>query len=970
MSSRFATGAGALGAQLARHAHHPASLALAVVLMLALWCADSARAGTYPVYACSFGGGNASWQAVQGPNGYVAADTSCNGGDLWVRNSVAVNQPASIFTEGYAVFNAPAGTVLTGIHADYQGVNENGISGLGGWAAGIYDNHGWFWCVPGQSCNTFNTRMHIDLGGRSGSYFRLSVQCGAGSCTRDSVHGKISLSNVQVDVFDSSLPGLSAGRGALWTRNGWMTGVQDVGFNADDNVGIKVIAANIDGRGDAEFSRSSGSSCNYFYPVPCPNRQWDTTFNLGGLSDGAHSVHLNALDTADNWGNEAVRTIYVDNNAPAMGAVALQADSAWKTTDTFTVATPASDVAGGSGVQSLTYDLCHLDNTACVTRTVSGGPATTDIQVPGPGEWKARFRANDALRSSAWSDWTAPMRFDNVPPGQAVPDKRNGWISKDEEYYVRKPVGQPPASGIAGYAITTDGSEPGAVATSDALHDGASEPARVDLAQLTNGVHVVRARAITGSGVPSQLVGEEIVRIDRVAPSLTITGAPSGTQPVSRNVALALIGTDQPGLSGMDPAPTADPDDTHGGYLDFELDGGATQRVRGDNAQLTLTSDGTHVLTARAYDVAGNRTDTQTVRVAIDKTPPIGGLEPGDPANPRLISFFISDACVRSAQIQIHPANQVWRDLDTTLQGDHATATVPDDLWDVRGIYDVRAIVTDCAGNVSVLDRMWAGPAAGGQAAIALKPRIKTVLAAAFTPRALAKKCVTTRRAVIVRVRKGHRLVRRAVIKTRKVCPRPPVQVGSSAKTVLGTLLTDNGTPVSGQAIDVEVRVATSTAPWTRVGTTRTDVRGNVSFPMRNGPSREVRLVFQKTEELAEAVSTILRTQVTADSTILASRTRLRNGQSVTLRGTLLGGYVPSGGRELELQGYNPAKHRWQPVVTSGLRFDSVGRWRASYRFTATRGTVTYRFRLRIVARPDHPFATGYSKAVAITVHG
>src|SRR5438034_9796543 len=116
MPGRIATGASALASQLVRHAHHPMGVVLALAMVLALWLAESARAGTYPVYACAFGGGNASWQAVQGPNGYIAADSSCGSGDLWVRNSLAANQPASLYQEGYDVFNAPAGAVLTGIH--------------------------------------------------------------------------------------------------------------------------------------------------------------------------------------------------------------------------------------------------------------------------------------------------------------------------------------------------------------------------------------------------------------------------------------------------------------------------------------------------------------------------------------------------------------------------------------------------------------------------------------------------------------------------------------------------------------------------------------------------------------------------------------------------------------------------------------------------------------------------------------
>ncbi len=108
------------------------------------------------------------------------------------------------------------------------------------------------------------------------------------------------------------------------------------------------------------------------------------------------------------------------------------------------------------------------------------------------------------------------------------------------------------------------------------------------------------------------------------------------------------------------------------------------------------------------------------------------------------------------------------------------------------------------------------------------------------------------------------------------------------------------------------------------------------------------------------ATSRTLRVAVPAEATIHVSRTALRNGETVRFSGRLLGGHVPRAGRELELQGFNPLKGRWQPVRTEGLRSDRHGRWHAAYRFTATVGvTVTYRFRLRVPPRSDHPFAEG-----------
>ena len=119
------------------------------------------------------------------------------------------------------------------------------------------------------------------------------------------------------------------------------------------------------------------------------------------------------------------------------------------------------------------------------------------------------------------------------------------------------------------------------------------------------------------------------------------------------------------------------------------------------------------------------------------------------------------------------------------------------------------------------------------------------------------------------------------------------------------------------------------------------------------------------------AASRTLAVAVPARATLRASRRTLRNGQAVRFTGRLLGGHVPRRGRELELQGFNPLKGRWQPVRTQGLRTTGRGRYGTTYRFTATIGaTVTYRFRVRVAPRPDHPFAEGFSRAVSVTVRG
>ncbi len=136
---------------------------------------------------------------------------------------------------------------------------------------------------------------------------------------------------------------------------------------------------------------------------------------------------------------------------------------------------------------------------------------------------------------------------------------------------------------------------------------------------------------------------------------------------------------------------------------------------------------------------------------------------------------------------------------------------------------------------------------------------------------------------------------------------------------------------------------------------------------MRKFTSLRIRLVKPREETYEAAESNTLVTQVAAVSTIHATPRRLHNGQIVVFRGRLMGGSVPKTGLTLSLYGFSPTKREWLPVRTT-VHTDALGHWVARYRFTATRTSVTYRFRMRIPARPDYPFATGWSRRIAVGV--
>jgi hypothetical protein len=82
--------------------------------------------------------------------------------------------------------------------------------------------------------------------------------------------------------------------------------------------------------------------------------------------------------------------------------------------------------------------------------------------------------------------------------------------------------------------------------------------------------------------------------------------------------------------------------------------------------------------------------------------------------------------------------------------------------------------------------------------------------------------------------------------------------------------------------------------------------------------------------------------------------------------GALRGGYVPEGGKLVDLLAYY--RGQWRTFATT--RTVAAGRWSYRYRFGATRGLVRYRFRARLRREAAYPFELGYSPVVRVTVRG
>jgi hypothetical protein len=105
---------------------------------------------------------------------------------------------------------------------------------------------------------------------------------------------------------------------------------------------------------------------------------------------------------------------------------------------------------------------------------------------------------------------------------------------------------------------------------------------------------------------------------------------------------------------------------------------------------------------------------------------------------------------------------------------------------------------------------------------------------------------------------------------------------------------------------------------------------------------------------------------VRAASSIRVSRSRVRNGQGVLFSGRVASRPLPPSGKLIEMQAH--FRGRWRTFST--LRSDRAGRWRFRYRFGATLGRVTYRFRAGLPSEGGYPFISGRTRVARVLVIG
>jgi hypothetical protein len=465
----------------------------------------------------------------------------------------------------------------------------------------------------------------------------------------------------------------------------------------------------------------------------------------------------------------------------------------------------------------------------------------------------------------------------------------------------------------------------------------------VDTGTLPDGEHTVRLEAIDAAGNLAAI--DRQIKVDNSAPAkasgLTLEG-PEGWR--SEND-FAVRWANPPGQAA--PISKANYQLCPVGSAPCTTGAVAAAAIEGLTG-LTVPGPGEYDLRVSLEDAAGNHDPQRAsdpVRLRFDDEPPSVVFEAPDRAHPTRVTAALADrgSGVAEAAIEIRGAGRRhWQELDASLHGGVLVGDV-DDVSLPDGAYDVRARARDRAGNERTGDRRRDG--AKMQLELPLRLRSGIVLSSRGRPRCHR--------------RRGRKRKCRA-----PAAAGAGIVVRSARAHIDGLLRSADGEPIAQARISVFEQLRTG-GGWRTLAELRSDRDGRFSVAIPRAPSRSIRFAYGGTP-LVKPASGEVRMLVPAASTMSADRRSVRNGDAVAFTGRLAGGYVPDGGKLIDLQAYY--RGRWRTFATA--RTDARGRWSYRYRFGATRGTVRYRFRARIRREAAYPYELGYSRRVIVTVRG
>ncbi|UTI66133.1 Ig-like domain repeat protein [Paraconexibacter antarcticus] len=297
-------------------------------------------------------------------------------------------------------------------------------------------------------------------------------------------------------MTDGAAPSFANGRGALMTSDGWLSGTQSVGFDANDGSGVQEATVLLDGKTVAQHS----ARCDFTQRSPCPQATVNETFPTAGLgADGDHVVVLRATDAAGNAATVS-RTVHIDNTPPdAPSALTVDGGDGWRQTNSFDVHWTAPAPQAAAPIAAASWQLCPTGaTTGCVKGTQAGADITslTGLRVPAPGAWTLSVWLVDAAGNQDQRLAAPPvtLRFDDTSPVVALEP-----LSADDPTLITAPATDS-GSGIAGGTISIRRMGSTTWTALPTTVDGGALAARLDDEHLADGTYELQAVAQDAAG--------------------------------------------------------------------------------------------------------------------------------------------------------------------------------------------------------------------------------------------------------------------------------------------------------------------------------------------------------------------------------------------------------------------------------------------------------------------------------------
>lgn len=346
---------------------------------------------------------------------------------------------------------------------------------------------------PGQNAaqaSSWPRPRAYDLGGATRIVQRV-VCVGASSAQFCSARGLnyMQTFTAEATVVDGSSPSVTIVPDGSLARGEWVSGKQNVGYEATDNVGVRSAQAWL-----GSFPRESvARPCDYAQRVPCLNGSGQIEVDTRQVPEGPQPMHISAVDAAGNSGESPTVTARIDNTPPGTVAVGLGGGEAWRNRNDYDIAWENGPEPERAPISAAHYRICHVGGGECVT---GGRPGTSiaridDLSVPAPGEWELRLWREDAAGNQQPENASLPvrLRFDPEPPqlGFEVP-------SPADPTRVSVQVTDP-ISGLGGGEIAISQVGSGVWQELPTSQEGSHLVTRVDDATLPAGEYELRATA-------------------------------------------------------------------------------------------------------------------------------------------------------------------------------------------------------------------------------------------------------------------------------------------------------------------------------------------------------------------------------------------------------------------------------------------------------------------------------------------